>query len=65
MHSRVGIQASETSTGVTEEPLIFEAAKEEEAELTDRFGIATLNRRSCSPKTENTKYDLRKKVGKQ
>ena len=42
VHSRVGIQASETSTGVTEEPLIFEAAKEGKQELTDKIQVQLL-----------------------
>ena len=42
VHSRVGIQASETSTGVTEEPLVFEAAKEGKQELTDKIQVQLL-----------------------
>lgn len=42
INSRIGIQASETSTGVTEEPLIFEAAKEGKQELTDKIQVQIL-----------------------
>ena len=41
-NSRVGIQASDTSAGVAEEPLIFEAAKEGSEGLTDKITVQLL-----------------------
>ena len=41
-NSRVGIQASDTSVGVAEEPLIFEAAKEGKEGLTDKITVQIL-----------------------
>jgi hypothetical protein len=42
VNSRVGIQASDTSSGVSEEPLIFEAAKEGTEGLTDKISVQLL-----------------------